>query len=280
MLAEKLYDRGLTQREVADLLGISQSAVSKYIHGDVAGDPRVREDGRVRELVDDLAEGLASGDTSPVGALIEIEVLIRRLERGDLLADLHEAEMPALGDVGERFDIHDPGGTVRAAEQTLASVRRGLRMLEHTDGFVTLIPNVGSNLVECLPDAMDVDDVAGVPGRLFAVKGSLSIPAQPEFGASEHVASVLLAARVAGSDARAALNVRYDEGLIADFVASGLSAVEFDAERDLETAIVEATVGTDDVDVLYQTGGIGIEPVAYVLAEDAEAAVTTIRAIS
>ncbi|MFB6139685.1 MAG: transcriptional regulator, partial [Halosimplex sp.] len=35
MLAEALRDRGLTQSEVAELLGISQSAVSKYVHGEV-----------------------------------------------------------------------------------------------------------------------------------------------------------------------------------------------------------------------------------------------------
>ncbi len=36
MLAEDLRDRGLTQHEVAEALGISQSAVSKYAHGDVS----------------------------------------------------------------------------------------------------------------------------------------------------------------------------------------------------------------------------------------------------
>jgi predicted transcriptional regulator len=33
MLAERLRERDLTQSEVADILGISQSTVSKYTHG-------------------------------------------------------------------------------------------------------------------------------------------------------------------------------------------------------------------------------------------------------
>jgi predicted transcriptional regulator len=41
MLAEELRERGLTQSEVADILGISQSAVSKYAHGEVARNERV-----------------------------------------------------------------------------------------------------------------------------------------------------------------------------------------------------------------------------------------------
>jgi len=51
MLAEDLRDRGFTQREVADALGISQSAVSKYAHGDVARHERIVADERVRDLV-------------------------------------------------------------------------------------------------------------------------------------------------------------------------------------------------------------------------------------
>jgi hypothetical protein len=89
MLAEDLRARGLTQSEVASALGISQSAVSKYAHGEVARNDRIETDDRVRTLVERVGEGLASGDVTPVQALVESEVLVRRLERGDLLAELH-----------------------------------------------------------------------------------------------------------------------------------------------------------------------------------------------
>src|SRR5699024_7604795 len=98
LLAERLRERGLTQSEVADILDISQSAVSKYAHGEVARNQRVSEDERVTELADELAAGLATGETTQIGALVEIEVLIRRLERDDLLADLHETAVPGLAD--------------------------------------------------------------------------------------------------------------------------------------------------------------------------------------
>jgi len=60
MLAEDLRERGFTQHEVADALGISQSAVSKYAHG-VARHDRIVADERVRELVERVGEGLATG---------------------------------------------------------------------------------------------------------------------------------------------------------------------------------------------------------------------------
>ena len=280
MLAEALRERGLTQAEVADALGISQSAVSKYAHGEVHRHPRILEDDRVGDLVERIADGLADGDMTPVQALIEIEIFIRQLERGDLLAQLHEEAVPELAGREVAFSIHDPDSDLRATEQVLASLRRGLRILENTRGVAELVPNVGSNLVECLPDAEVIDDVAAVPGRLFDVRDRLSVPADPEFGASEHVASVLLAARRAGADARAAVNVRYTETIIADLESQGLVAVEFEAEYDdLDAAIGAALDAEPDAQVLYQTGGFGIEPIVYILAPSAEAAAEQLRTL-
>jgi len=278
MLAEALRERGLTQTEVAASLGISQSAVSKYVHGEVERNERLLADDRMVDLVDRLAEGLATGETSRVQALVEAEVFVRRLERGDVLAQLHEESMPELAEYGaDRFAIHDPESPVREAEQVLSSVRRGVRVLETTEGFADLIPAVGSNLVAALPGAEGIEDVAAVPGRILDLEGTTAVPAEPEFGVSEHVASVLLAARRHGSSARAALNVRYDPDLVATLEAGGHSTVEFDAEADLDEAIGAALADDPDADVLYQTGGFGVEPVCYVLAADAPTAARTVR---
>ncbi|WP_232687413.1 thiamine-phosphate synthase family protein [Halobacterium zhouii] len=279
LLAADLRERGLTQHEVADLLGVSQSAVSKYAHGDVTVRDSVAEDERVQETVERIGEGLASGDVSQVQALVEAEVLVRRLSaRGDVLADLHEDAMPALADYDGDFRVHDPESEVRVRERVLSSVRRGLRLLEHASGFATLIPAVGSNLVECTPDAEGVEDVAGVPGRILDVLGQTEIPADPEFGVSEHVATVLLAAREGGSDACACLNVRYDEDVIAVLEAAGHVTAAFDPEGEPSgDAVRDAIEANPDATVLYQTGGFGVEPIVYVLADSAPEAAEVAR---
>ena len=271
LLAEELRERGLTQSAVADLLGISQSAVSKYVHGEVEQNEALLDHRGLRELVERIAAGLASGEMRPVQALVETEVFIRELEQGGVLAALHEDAVPELAEYGGEFSVHDPDSQLRAAERTLSAVRRGLRVLENTSGFATLIPAVGSNLVQVLPDGDGIDDVAAVPGRILDVKGRATIPADPEFGVSEHVATVVLAAREAGSSARAALNVRYDESVVAALESAGHTTVEFDAEAAIETAVADALAEAPDADVLYQTGGMGVEPVVYLLGDDAVA---------
>jgi len=280
LLAGELRERGLTQSDVADVLGISQSAVSKYAHGDVTVNDRIAADERVEALVDELADGLAAGDVTPVRALIEIEVLIRDLETGgDLLAQLHEDAVPELADHGSSFRVHDPESDLRTSERVLSSLRRGLRLLENASGFARLIPAVGSNLVACTPDATDIDDVAGVPGRIFDVKGQATVPADPEFGVSEHVATVLLAARRSGTDAAAAINIRYDPDLIPELRELGHVTAEFDEGEDVDASVAEAIETTPDATVLYQTGGMGIEPLIYVLGPDAESVADTARAL-
>jgi len=279
LLADALRERGLTQSEVADLLGISQSAVSKYVHGDVARHDDLLAHRGLEELVERLADGLADGDMSSVQALVETEVFIRELEQGGVLAQLHEDVVPELGDYDDEFAVHDPDSQLRSAERTLASVRRGLSVLENTSGFATLIPAVGSNLVQCLPDADSIEDVAAVPGRILDVKGRATIPADPEFGVSEHVASLLLAARAAGSDARAVLNVRYDDGVVTALRDAGRTVVEFDAEESVEPAVAAALADDPGADVLYHTGAMGIEPVVYLLGDDAVSVTETAREI-
>jgi len=285
MLASALRERGFTQREVADALGISQSAVSKYAHGEVASSDQISGDERVQSLVERIGDGLATGDMSRVQALIEIEVLIRQLEDGDVLAERHRELMPELKSYDASFDVHDPESGARTTEQVRSSVRRGLRILRNTSGFAALVPNVGSNLVECLPDAADVEDVAGVPGRIFDVRGTATVPSDPEFGVSEHVASVLLSARTAGAPVRGAVNVRYDDDLLAALEAAGYQTVEFDVDRDRSArgptrpVIVDAVrdAAPDAPFVLYQTGGFGIEPITYVLAADAPSVARIVR---
>jgi predicted fused transcriptional regulator/phosphomethylpyrimidine kinase/predicted transcriptional regulator len=280
MLAAELRERDFTQHEVAEALGISQSAVSKYAHGSVSQCQAVLDDERVQDLVVRIAEGLAAGDMSSVQALVETEVLIRRLEQGDLLATLHEESMPELAEYDGDFAIHDPESDVRTTEQVLSSVRRGVRTLTSASGFAGYIPNVGSNLVECLPDAAGIEDVAAIPGRIFDIKGRATVPSDPEFGVSEHVAGVLLSAREAGTDVRAAVNIRYDDDIVQQFADAGYETVEFDPDAPTDPIVAALGDGaSDDTFVLYQTGGYGIEAITYVLAPDAPTAARVVREV-
>lgn len=277
MLASALHDRGNTQREIAELLDISQSAVSKHIHGEITRNERIEENEQVRDLVERMAAGLTTGELEPVDAVLEAEACIRDLERGGVLADLHADRVAGLEPV-DAAAIHDTGGRLQESARVRASVRRGLRILENTPGFAQQIPAVGSNLVESLSTAESIEDVVAVPGRILGVRGRVTVPGEPEFGVSQHVAGVLLAARAAGSsEIRAAANIRYNEDIRNTLEDQGHTAVEFDAEVPIDEAISDAIATATDATVLYQTGGFGVEPVLYLLGPDAPTVARTLR---
>ncbi len=273
MLAAELLEQGLNQSEVGAYLGISQSAVSKYAHGEIERHDDVAANDRVQALVDRTATGLADGSMSPVQALIEAEVLIRELEHGDLLADLHREAVPELADEASAGTIHDPGGRLRERAQILDALRSALRRLERLGGFAGVIPQVGSNLVYARPDAERIDDVAGVPGRIVEIKGRATVPAAPEFGVSEHVASVVLAARRGGSEVRSALNIAFDSDLMYRIEAGGYRTASVAPTDELSEAVESTIRRAADTQVIYHEDGPGIEANVYVLGADPEAVV-------
>lgn len=278
MLAEALQAQGFNQSEVAAVLGVSQSAVSKYAHGTIDRDPRVAEDDRVKRLVGRTADGLADGSMSPVQALVEAEVLVRELERGDLLADLHREAVPELADEPSAGSIHDPGGRLRERARILDALRSALARLERLSGFATVIPQVGSNLVYARESAETIDDVAGVPGRIVEIKGRATVPAEPEFGVSEHVASVVLAAIRGGSEARSAVNLAFDSDLMYQLEVDGYRTAAVEPTHALADAVEAAVERAPDVDVIYHEEGPGIEANVYVLGATPDAVVDIVAA--
>ncbi len=280
MLAVALEARGLTQREIAQAIGVSQSAVSKYVHDDVDRHPAIADDKRVRGRIAEVADGLANEGMDPVLALIELEVLIRELEApGEVLHRLHQEAVPGLRTYDHTFRVHDPDSDMRERERVRSSVREAVNRITQLPGFPGLVPQVGTNLVEIVSDGDAVEDVVGVPGRIIDVEGSVAVPGDPRFGVSGHVARVLLAARAGGSPARAAINVTYESDVIDRLEQATGSVVEIPGDTDVPAAVTEAIVNAPETTVIAQTGGFGIEPITYVFGADALEVIDTIERV-
>ena len=268
MLAEQLRADGMTQEEVAETLGISQSAVSKYAAGAVTREQAIVEDPQVRTTVAEVAVGLGTGTMTPIEALIELEVLIRRLEDDGVLADLHRRVEPGLTELAGFGPIHAPDSPARERAAVLASLRRGLHRLTAIEPIAEQIPAVGMNLVEATADATDRGAIAAVPGRIIAVKGRPVIPADPEFGVSGHVAAILLAVRDATVPVRSAVNLAPGE-LLAAAAHLEIPSVEYDPTGGPQ-AVTESLSETQTPPlIVHHPGAFGIEPMLYVLGADA-----------
>ena len=279
MLATRLADRGLTQQEIAANLGVTQAAVSKYVGGESGGDDRFRDHPETAATVDRIADGLASGEMDGYDALADLLSLVRDLEDRGPICELHEEEMPALRGLGCDLCVRGLDPDLRAERAVLTDVRTAARTLASIPEMATYVPNVGTNVGMALPDPHDETDVAAIPGRIYEMNGRVEIPSNPEFGASRHVATALLAATAVESDVRGALNVATDDRLIEAARAAGLEPLEFDADYEDRGAHLRSRFedrGTVPR-VAFHRGAFGIEPVTYVFGTDATTAAERIR---
>lgn len=271
MLARRLSERGMTQNEIAAELSVTQAAISKYIAGTEGSDERFRTDPDTVATVDRLAEGIHTGSMDGYDALAELLALIHRLEDRGPICELHEAEMPELQGLGCDLCVRGLDTDVRAEREVLADVRSAARTLAAIPGMAEYVPNVGTNVGMALPDASDETDVAAIPGRIYSMSGRVEVPANPEFGASSHVATALLAAKAADPDACGAINVATDDRLLAAAGELGYDPLAFDASYEDRTARLEARFRDRGAvpRVLYHEGAFGIEPITFVFGATA-----------
>jgi len=268
LLARELVDHGLTQEAVAGHLGVTQAAVSTYVSGNPDLAPPIVDHPRTAATVESVAAGLAGGEMDGYDALAEVLELVRAFEDRGPICELHEEAMPGLEGLGCDLCVRGTNPALRAERAVLDDVREAARVLATSPGVVAAIPNVGTNVGTALPGATGVADVAAVPGRIYEMDGRVEVPANPEFGASEHVATTILAAMATASDRRGAVNLATDDALLAAAKARGLDRTEFEAGYENRGERLVAQFEDSGVpNVLYHRGAFGIEPVTYVLGE-------------
>ena len=143
-----------------------------------------------------------------------------------------------------------------------------------------LVPEVQCNLGMGLSGARSADDVAAFPGRLIRLRRDVHSVAPPEFGASSHVARIILTAMGKEPAKRSVMNIRYDDAILGACRGLGLSIASFDRhEEPLESKRREGSSlewGTARVieeqgfvpDIVYDLGDEGKEPMIRVIAEN------------
>jgi predicted fused transcriptional regulator/phosphomethylpyrimidine kinase len=159
-----------------------------------------------------------------------------------------------------------------ARETVLALLQAAVDQMESTMD-IRLIPEVGTNIVYALPDARDKNDVAAVEGRIVRV-GDRPHPVGPvAFGASDHVAAIVLTAMKFDPDIRSAANIRYSPELIALLEDLFLEMCSFDRSREPPgTRTMDWGVAfccrNGVPDIIFDRGALGKEPMVRVLAEN------------
>jgi hydroxymethylpyrimidine/phosphomethylpyrimidine kinase len=143
-----------------------------------------------------------------------------------------------------------------------------------------LIPEVSSNLGYALLSAQGKKDVAAFPGRIVRVQDGIATINPPAFGASQHIASIILSVMEHNPSFRSAMNIRYSPAIVQACKEEGFSILGFDREeepqeitdeegRSLAWGVQKVLIDAGKVpDVIYDEGGWGKEPMVRILGKD------------
>lgn len=283
--AQKILDMGpgavlvkgghLPGRNVTDVLvtGPEHDAGMKVFHQSrlVHGETPSQCHGTGCALSSAIAAGLAQGAALPE-AVDEARRYVRLAMRASVSVGQGQrclAHNVLARRRGERYDVLQG---LKAGYETLCSLP-----------FASLIPEIQTNFAHALSWAEQLEEVAAFPGRIIKVGESIAAPAPPGFGASRHIARIVLTVMRYDPAHRACLNIRYTPDLAERLSGLGFQVASFDrAQEPMDKKIREGSSlewGTDHVlrqtggaipDAIYDRGDVGKEPVIRILGRTPE----------
>lgn len=233
-----------------------------------------------------LIEGkLIKGGTHGSGCTHSAAIAAELAKGSDLVEAAHRAKrfveqaIMRSARIGEGDSpVNQLGEIIAESEKynIIKKLEEAVLLIENNKRFSNLIPEVGCNIAMGIKNASNVSDVAAVSGRIVKLKGAPHAVGCVSFGASSHIARIVLTVMHYDCLMRAAMNIRYSEEALAACSDLGLSISSFDREDEPEdVSTMEWGVG-DAVrragkipDVIFDKGGMGKEAMIRLLGQDA-----------
>jgi len=165
--------------------------------------------------------------------------------------------------------------------EVIEQVEKAAKIVEENPHILPYAAEVGTQIAMALPFPCGRMDVAAIEGRMVKVRDKLKAVGPARFGASRHMANVILTVMRYDPEIRAAMNLHYDPELIEAFRRIGYKVAEFDRSREpteikhaegksLSWGAEEAIRTLGEVpDVIYDKGEVGKEPMIRVLGKNA-----------
>jgi hydroxymethylpyrimidine kinase/phosphomethylpyrimidine kinase len=150
-----------------------------------------------------------------------------------------------------------------------------------------LVPEVGTNIGFSTLGALEPDEVVALNGRIVRVGDEVRRLGCARFGASKHVARIVLAASSRDQGMRCGMNIKFNDDNLSACRRAGLSVATFDRAEEpkgvssMTWGVLRAIDKARRVpDVIYDRGGHGKEPMIRLLGESPEEVVLKLRRIA
>lgn len=172
---------------------------------------------------------------------------------------------------------------------------RAINELKKEKKFTLLIPEVRTNFVYTKKKVKNINDVAGVDGRITIVNNKPYPAGKVKFGASDHLARLLLMVRKYNQNYRSAINFKFDKKILK-------IVKKIAQERKIKIGVIERKREPKKYQlrekysmpwkinylykrfkeipqIFYETAGLGKEPLFVILGKEPREVVSIIKEI-
>ncbi|MFW9974861.1 MAG: thiamine-phosphate synthase family protein [Candidatus Thorarchaeota archaeon] len=276
-VARLLKDEGFSQTEIAANMDLTQAAVSKYLSQPIA---KTKLEGEIEVLSKKITEMIKTGESNTEKIVLEICSVCMHSRLGSTLCQIHQDMVPSLKISNCQVCTQLLGGRDdNLAERAIVmgDILDALRTVEHSESFQVIVPQVRANFVVCNSNAQTIRDVAGVPGRITIVDGHARALVNPQFGASQHTAELLLHAKSTWPRVRACLCVSGKTEVVKLAEKYGFHLLSMKEPESIASKIVTSLKKTNQMPAkrtafpaIHIPGGIGVEPILYLFGPNAK----------
>jgi len=275
LVSKRLQGLGLSQVKVSRLLGITQASVSLYLSSNperaysslsLLSIGREEADRYAALLSEDIASG-------PLEAQETMATIWKSVLSRGMACDAHRARYPGLAecDICMREMAPISGGA-----DAIAEVSQAVGILENSASFPAVMPEVSVNLAYAPGPSESPEDVVAIPGRIVRVRDRARAMSKPEFGASRHMAKVLLISQKKRGEIKACINLRYDSKMQRAMKRLRLKTIDIGGysasptrDSTLDTLAARVAESKANFDAIVDTGGTGVEPNVYLFSKGA-----------
>jgi predicted fused transcriptional regulator/phosphomethylpyrimidine kinase/hydrogenase maturation factor len=167
-------------------------------------------------------------------------------------------------------------GSFRPKDEVLNELEKAAYELVNIEGLASLIPQVGTNIVYAKKNAKDIEDVAGISGRIVRTVDGPLICGEISYGGSYNLSKVIIEAIKLDKHKRSAINLKFNERITQKLQSIGLDTVTIPMElKKGECPVVLYINKSQEIhDVYIHPGSLGIEPTTTIISDNPSLLVT------
>lgn len=279
LISIELSQNGYSQSKISAMLGVTQPSINYYLKkGKKEYLTRLQKIGlkaeSIREQELGFRDAVLAGGSG--GMLKAMQIMLNALASGEM-CEYHKKVYHAPSDCDACMKLWGTGDT-RERNRIIATLNKAVSVLETSNTFPLLIPEVNTNFVLSARDAKSEKDIAGIEGRIVKLRGVAKAMSSAEFGGSGHLASVLLAVKRHHNSVNCAINIRYDTTIKEIISASGWRFYEIPSREQVTPEKIPMLVDQllseisrkEPPDAIIHAGSLGLEPSTYIFGADTD----------